>query len=312
MHTAGLHHVTAIAGDAQTNLNFYAGVLGLQLVKRTVNFDDPGTYHFYYGTEFGAPGTILTFFAWPGARAGAVGTGQVNATAFSVPAGSLDWWTQRFRTYRVAFNDTPLQRFGEEVLRFKDFDGLELELVMSAQPDPREPWSDGRVPAEFAIRGLHAVTAHEEGYERSARLLTDLLGFSKVASEGNRFRYAAGSGGSGEFIDLLCTPDAPLARSGAGTIHHVAWRAADDAQQIAWREKIVNAGSNVSPVLDRQYFHSIYFREPGGVLFEIATDAPGFATDESPGELGAHLKLPPWLEPVRAQIEANLPTIELP
>lgn len=311
MHTSGLHHVTAIASDAQTNIDFYAGVLGLRLVKRTVNFDDPGSYHFYFGTELGAPGTILTFFAWPGAFHGAEGTGQVHATALAVPAGSLEWWAARFRNFRVPFRD-PARRLGEEVLSFRDRDGLELELVAPAQPDPREPWSGGGVPESCAIRGLHAVSAQEEGYEKTARLLADTLSFSQTASEGNRFRYAADAGGPGEYLDLLCAPDAPPARGGAGTVHHIAWRAADDAVQLAWRQKIADAGRNVSPVLDRQYFRSIYFREPGGVLFEIATDGPGFATDEAPADLGKKLQLPPWLEPMREQIESNLPRIQMP
>jgi glyoxalase family protein len=307
MSVHGIHHVTAIAGNAQGNVNFYAGALGLRLVKRTVNFDDPLTYHLYYGTEIGAPGTILTFFAWPNAYRGRTGSGQVNATAFAVPRGSLGWWQERFKTLWVN-SDLPLKRFGENVLPFRDPDGLPLELVEA--DDPRPAWKEGRVPEEAAIRGVHGVTAHEEGYERSAELLTSTLLFKKIGQEGNRFRYQAGEAGG--FVDLVCTPDAPHARGGAGTVHHVAFAVPNDSDQIAWRKTLAGAGMNVSPVLDRQYFHSIYFREPGGVLFEIATDEPGFATDEPKASLGEALKLPPWLEGARAQIEAGLEPITLP
>jgi glyoxalase family protein len=307
MSVNGIHHVTAIAGNAQENLNFYAGVLGLRLVKRTVNFDDPLTYHLYYGTEIGAPGTILTFFAWPNAYRGRVGSGQVNATAFSVPPGSLGWWEERFKSLRVT-HDRPLKRFGDEVLPFQDGDGMQLELV--AVEDERPAWKGGKVPEEAAIRGLHGVTAHEEGYQMTAELLTETLRFSAIGQEGNRFRYKSGEAGG--VIDLLCTPDGPRSRGGAGTVHHIAWRVPNDSDQLAWRKTVVSAGMNVSPVLDRQYFHSIYFREPGGVLFEIATDEPGFATDEPKESLGEALKLPPWLEGAREQIAAGLEPINLP
>jgi glyoxalase family protein len=307
MSVHGLHHVTAIAGSAQGNIDFYSGVLGLRLVKRTVNFDDPLTYHLYYGTELGAPGTILTFFAWPNAFPGRVGSGQVNATGLAVPKGSIGWWEERFQKLRVT-HDLPIERFGDKVLPFRDADGLQLELV--GVEDGRPPWAGGRVPAEAAIRGLHGVTAHEEGYERTAELLTETLRFAAVGQEGNRFRYKIGE--EAGFIDIVCTPDGPRARGGAGTMHHIAWRVPDDPDQVAWRKTLVSAGMNVSPVLDRQYFHSIYFREPGGVLFEIATDQPGFATDEPKESLGGALKLPPWLETAREQIEGGLEPITLP
>jgi glyoxalase family protein len=307
MSVNGIHHVTAIAGSAQGNLDFYVGVLGLRLVKRTVNFDDPLTYHLYYGTEIGAPGTILTFFAWPNAFRGRVGSGQVNATGLSVPKGSLGWWEERFTRLRVK-HDLRLERFGDGVLPFQDPDGMLLELVEAE--DERPAWKGGGVPEEAAIRGMHGVTAHEEGYEQTAELLTETLRFELVGQEGNRFRYKALQGVN--TIDLLCTPDGPRGRGGAGTVHHIAWRVPDDADQVAWRKTLVSAGMNVSPVLDRQYFHSIYFREPGGVLFEIATDTPGFATDEPKEKLGEVLKLPPWLEGARGQIEAGLEPINLP
>jgi len=309
MSVNGIHHVTAIAGDPQENVDFYAGILGLRLVKRTVNFDDPLTYHLYYGTEMGAPGTILTFFAWPNAFAGRAGSGQVNATALSVPKGSLGWWRERFESLRVTY-DLPVKRFGEEVLPFRDPDGMQLELI--AGDDGRPAWKGGPVPEEHAIRGVHSISAHEEGYEMTAHLLTETLLFTQAGQEGNRFRYQAGAGGAGSIIDVLCTPDGPRGRGGAGGVHHIAWRVPNDADQLAWRKTLVSAAMNVSPVLDRQYFHSIYFREPGGVLFEIATDEPGFATDEPKESLGESLKLPPWLEGAREQIEAGLEPVTLP
>lgn len=299
--------MTAIASSAQGNIDFYAGVLGLRLVKRTVNFDDPLTYHLYYGTELGAPGTILTFFAWPNAYRGRVGSGQVNATALSVPKGSLAWWQGRFKIHRVNY-DLPLTRFGDEVLPFQDHDGMQLALV--AVDDERPPWQGGAVPEEYAIRGIHGVTAHEEGYQMTAELLTETLRFTQVGQDGNRFRYRAHEGHGA--IDIVCTPDGPRSRGGVGAVHHIAWRVPEDSDQLAWRKTLVSAGMNVSPVLDRQYFHSIYFREPGGVLFEIATDQPGFATDEPKEKLGASLKLPPWLEGARQQIEAGLEPITVP
>jgi glyoxalase family protein len=307
MSVTGLHHITAIASDPQQNVDFYCGVLGLRLVKRTVNFDDPLTYHLYYGTEAGAPGTILTYFAWPNAFAGRPGTGQVNATALSVSPGSLPWWQERFKTLRVT-SDLPVTRFGEEVLPFKDPDGMQLELV--ATGDDRPAWKSGGIPQQYAIRGVHSVSAHEEGYEMTAALLTETLLFKLAGQEGNRFRYHPASGHG--IIDLLCTPDGPRSRGGVGMVHHIAWRSPDDADQLAWRKTLVSAGMNVSPVLDRQYFHSIYFREPGGVLFEIATDPPGFTADEPLESLGASLKLPPWLERAREQIESGLAPITLP
>ena len=308
MSVNGLHHVTAIATSPQQNVDFYCGVLGLRLVKRTVNFDDPTTYHLYYGTEIGAPGTILTFFAWPGAYRGRAGSGQVNATAFAVPKGSLAWWQKRFNDLRVP-HDLTMIRFGEEVLPFQDGDGMMLELV--ATDDPRPAWLGGGAPEEFAIRGVHGVTAHEEGYEMTANLLTDTMLFTPVGQEGNRFRYRARDAEAGHgMIDLLCVPDGPHARGGAGAVHHIAWRVPDDAEQVAWRKTLVSADLNVSPVLDRQYFHSIYFREPGGVLFEIATDSPGFTVDEARESRGQAVKLPPWREKAPDQIEAGLEPIK--
>jgi len=307
----GLHHVTAITADAQKNIDFYCGVLGLRLVKLTVNFDDPGSYHLYYGDELGRPGSIMTFFAWAGAFRGKVGPPQVTATAFAVPAGAMDFWTARLKEKGVATQ--PLAtRFGEPVLSFADPDGMPVEIIGCVDPKGT-PWPGGPVAAQHAITGFHGVTISEEGYENTARLLTDVMGFKAAGNEQNRFRYRAGSGdGFASVVDLVCVPDARHGSMGAGVVHHVAYRAGDDAVQLAWREEIAGKGFNISPVMDRTYFHSIYYREPGGVLFEIATDAPGFTADEPPAQLGSKLMLPPWLEPHRAEIERAVPKVKLP
>jgi catechol 2,3-dioxygenase-like lactoylglutathione lyase family enzyme len=308
---SGLHHITAITADAQKNVDFYCGVLGLRLVKLTVNFDDPKSYHLYYGDELGRPGSIMTFFAWPGAPRGRQGPPQATVTSFSVPADSLGYWRKRLAASGTDIGE-PLARFGDSVLEFSDPDGLRLELATPGGPDPRSPWQNGPVPPEHAIRGFHGVTLAEEGYEDTAALVTGTMGFRQVASEGNRFRYAGADGVPGGVVDLLCTPDSPRGSTGAGTVHHVAFRAADDESQKGWRERLVKDHHNVSPVMDRTYFHSIYFREPGGVLFEIATDSPGFAVDEPPESLGTALKLPAQYERARSAIEAILPRLRLP
>jgi len=317
----GLHHVTAIASDPQRNLDFYVGLLGLRFVKRTVNFDDPGTYHFYFGDGRGTPGTILTFFPWPGARRGIRGTGQIEATAFAISPSSIGYWLERFKDQHVAAEK--ISRFGEELIRFTDPDGLLLELVapgVEAGVSPAnakraviEPWPDSPVPSEHALRGFHSVSAALEGYERTARLLTDSFGYRLIEQSGNRFRFTAPDDTApGRIVDLLCLPDTQMGRVAAGSVHHIAFRAKDDAEQLKWREHLVNLGYNVTPVMDRTYFHSIYFREPGGVLFEIATEPPGFTSDEKAEELGSHLRLPPWMESARSQIEKILPPIQVP
>ena len=308
----GLHHVTAIASDPQRNLDFYVGLLGLRFVKRTVNFDDPGTYHFYFGDNRGTPGTILTFFPWPGVRRGIRGTGQVDATAFAIPPDSVAYWLERLEQQHVTAGKTST-RFGEEVIRFPDPDGLLLELIASSSHGKVDPWSDSPVAAEHAVRGFHSVSAALEGYERTARLLTDSFGYRLVDELGNRFRFASSDeSASGRIVDLLCQPDAGMGRVAAGSVHHIAFRAKDEAEQLQWREQLVDLGYNVTPVIDRIYFHSIYFREPGGVLFEIATEPPGFTLDEKLEELGTHLRLPPWMESARSQIKKILPPIQVP
>ncbi len=305
----GIHHVTAIARDPQANLDFYTGVLGLRLVKKTINFDDPGTYHFYYGDEQGRPGTILTFFPWPMARLGSHGAGQATVTSFSVPEGSLGAWQERLDRLGVTF-EAPRERFDEEVLTLLDPDGLKLELVARADDD-RTPWLAGPVPPGQAIRGFDGVTLTEWNPEVTARVLDGVLGFRAAGEQRDRFRFEAGAGGPGTRVDVVAKPDAPRGHVAAGTVHHVAWRTPDDAQQKAWHEELAGLGFHVSAILDRQYFHSIYFREPGGVLFEIATDPPGFTLDETVESLGSGLRLPPWLEPERKEIEAILPNVEV-
>jgi len=307
----GIHHVTAITGNPQQNVDFYTGVLGLRLVKLTVNFDDPGAYHLYYGDAVGHPGTILTFFAWPGAPGGRPGTGQVGVTSFAIPQGAVQYWHERLSKQSVPVQGLS-QRFGEQVLAFTDPDGLMLELVADTWTQERPGWDGGPVPVEHAIRGLHGVTLWEDGYERTAALLTDTLGFRPLDQHGSVVRFTAGECGLGALVDVRSAPDIWQGQVAVGTVHHVAWRTPSDAEQRAWRQEIAGRGVDVTPVLGRQYFHSIYFHEPGGVLFEIATDPPGFTVDEPPEELGTHLELPPWLEPQRAQLERLLPALCLP
>ncbi|MCG6948827.1 MAG: ring-cleaving dioxygenase [Acidobacteria bacterium] len=307
----GLHHVTAIAGDPQINVDFYVGVLGLRLIKKTVNFDDPSTYHLYYGDGVGSPGTVMTFFPWPGARRGTLGSGQTSATAFAVPKHSLDFWRQRFEESLVRADG--IERFGVPGLAFSDPDGLRLELLASAQLGVgREPWDGSSVPAEHAIRGFDGVTLLHADSDMTERLLVDAMGFRRVVADGRRVRFESGDGGSGTFVDLLNDPGATSGRVACGSVHHIAFRLADDDAQAGWQHRLFEAGHPTTEVKDRMYFHSIYFREPGGVLFELATDNPGFATDESVEELGSGLRLPPWFESARDRIEKSLPALEQP
>ncbi len=308
--TPGVHHITAIASEPQGSLDFYTEALGLRLVKLTVNYDDPTTYHLYFGDASGRPGTILTFFPWPGAPRGRAGTGRATATAFAVPTSALAFWVDRFARLGLRF-EMPVRRFDEEVLAVQDPDGMALELVGSPEAKMAEAWPASPVPAEHQIAGFHSVTLSVEGTERTARLLADTLGFRAAQQDGNRFRYTTAAEGSGAIVDLVCLPTGRLGRLGAGIVHHVAWRARDEAEQRAWRAELAGLGYNVTPVMDRTYFRSIYFREPGGVLFEIATDPPGFTADEPAEQLGSRLMLPPWLESHRDKIESVLPRLEL-
>jgi len=308
----GLHHVTAIASDPQANLDFYTEVLGLRFVKRTVNFDDPGTYHFYFGDDAGSPGTILTFFPWPRAARGHAGAGEVTHTAFSIPQGSTDYWAERLTQKGVLCERTG-KRFHEEVLTLADPDGMKLELVAHAGVGPVQNPRFSDVPAAHAIRGFFGVTMLEiEATETAATL--KMMGFEKVAEEGNRLRFASAAGSAvgalGNHLDVVVDAAANFGRSGAGSVHHIAFRAANDASQLEWRAEI-GRHIGTTPVLDRDYFHSIYFREPGGVLFELATDNPGFATDEPIESLGERLCLPAWIEPRRAELELRLAPLTL-
>jgi len=304
----GLHHITAISSDVRRNMQFYTSVLGLRFVKKSVNQDDTGTYHLYYGDYAGSPGTILTFFPWAGLRRGRPGKGQSYATAFSVPAGSLTYWQERFQQKKV--ESFPIKkRFNDEVLTFLDPDGLRLELVATNEIDNRAPAPSTEVPATNAIRGFHGTTLALDGDGPTASVLTNTMGYRLAEQAGHRARYTVGAGGPGTYVDLLTDPAVPRGLNGAGTIHHVAFRVADDGAQATAREVIVKDGLHVSPIIDRAYFKSIYYREPGGVLFEIATDQPGFAIDEPVETLGTKLSLPPHLEPHRVEIKAGLPKI---
>jgi glyoxalase family protein len=307
----GIHHITAIAGDPQRNLDFYTQVLGLRLVKLTVNFDDPGTYHFYFGDAAGHPGTILTFFPWQNVRRGRHGVGQVGVVSFSIPLNSVGFWSERLKKLGVSVS-APMRRFDDEVLGFVDPDGLRLDLVgNAADSEQAEPWAGSPIPLEHSLRGFAAPTLLLAGFEQTSQLLQDSLGMTPPRGEGQRYRFAAGSGAGGQ-VDIDVRPNEPAGGMGAGIVHHIAFRAAGEEQQLAMRAALIDRGVDVTPVLDRQYFRSIYFREPGGVLFEIATDPPGFMTDETAQGLGASLKLPPWLETNRAQIENALPPLKLP
>ena len=313
----GLHHVTAISGPPQPNVDFYAGTLGQRLVKRTVNFDAPDTYHLYYGDRTGSPGTILTFFPFADAGPGRAGPGMASAVAYRVPKGGLDAWMERLADAAIDFAG-PGERFGEPMITLADPDGLAIELIetgtVAARPAP-EAAGDGQEGAP-TDDGFHSVTLWLADPGPTARLLQDLFGYEDAGEagedRGTRQRLVAPRHGRGAIVDLVRREERSIGRQGAGTIHHVAFRAESDAAQLEWRERVMTAGLQVTPVIDRQYFNAIYFREPGGVLFEIATDPPGFATDEPIEALGERLQLPPRYEARRPDIERLLPPIRLP
>jgi glyoxalase family protein len=305
----GLHHVTATVTDAQDDLDFYVGVLGQRLVKKTVNFDNHSVYHFYYGNEAGSPGTIMTTFPYKGmgVRVGVKGAGQITVTDFSVPTDALDFWRERFAERKIEFTSgaTP---FGEKSLRVVDPSGLVLRLVGN-DDDNRAPWTKPDIGESEAIRGIHAVTLLVREPGRTLSLLAELLGGSVIARDGVATRAGIGGGASGQFVDLLEAGENPAAVNGLGTVHHVALAIGSNEEQVAIRHELIRRGFAVTDVLDRQYFRSIYFREPNGVLFEIATTGPGFTADEPLHDLGRSLKLPPWEEPNRAEIEKALPAV---
>lgn len=309
MNLLGLHHITAMAGDVAANVAFYTRVLGLRLIKRTVNFDDPSTYHLYFGDTVGTPGSALTFFYWAGQPKGRVGPGQATATAWSISAASADFWRQRLTAQGVAFSEE--SRFGDTVLRFADPDGINLELIATSEPDARQPYAHPEIPLTHGLRGFHSVTLTHADSGRTARLLVDRMGYRETArvtapSGETRVRYTVAAGGPGAYVDLVAAPSVPRGQPGVGTVHHVAFRVADDEAELLAQTEWRDAGLQVSPLIDRHYFHSIYAREPGGVLFEVATDTPGFAIDEPADSLGTKLLLPAQYEQHRAVIEANL------
>ncbi|SIO88982.1 ring-cleaving dioxygenase [Nocardiopsis sp. JB363] len=310
---SGIHHVTAIASDPQANADFYLNVLGMRLVKRTVNFDSPETYHLYYGDRAGNPGTIMTFFPWPDAPKGRIGAGQATTTTFSVPEGSLSWWADHLSTLDIPFT-SPTERGEEDVLSLRDPDGLLIELAASADHHDTDPWDGGAVPTDRAIRGIRAVTLTEQDADGTAQMLGDQLGFRLHSESADRMRFHTNDSGDGvgTIVDVLADPKAERGLVAAGTVHHVAYRAPDTSVQDAWRRRLADDGVGVTEIRDRSYFTSIYFREPGGVLLEIATDGPGFDYDEPLMDLGRSLKLPPWLQPRQDQIAANLPHLEVP
>jgi glyoxalase family protein len=309
---SGIHHVTTIASSARRNLDFYTGTLGLRLVKKTVNFDDPSTYHLYYGDSVGHPGTILTFFPWDRAGPARIGTGEVQETVFSVPEGSIGYWTRRFVEKSVA-HDPPTKRFGQTTLAFKDLDGTRLALCGVESVKTKPAWSAGGVPIEHAIRGFHSVVLLLAEAGPTAAILTDVFGFAADGREASTQRYRAQGVEVGGIVDLKTTEKIPTARLGAGSVHHIAFRAADDAAQAGMARKLAQDHRlHTTDQTDRHYFRSVYFREPGHVLFEIATDLPGFTVDEPLQSLGRALKLPPFLEVCRAEIESGLPELDWP
>jgi glyoxalase family protein len=309
MGQSGIHHVTAIAGPARRNVAFYTRILGLRLIKKTVNFDDPETYHLYYGDEAGHPGTILTFFPWAQAAPGRLGVGETQETMFRVPEGAIGYWTHRFVEKGVS-HQAPEKRFGETALPFTDSDGMRLALVAAPGAESEPAWSNGDIPIEAAIRGFHGVSLLLEDAAPTGAILSDVLGFAQIASEGSVKRYKAGDAAIGGIVDLRAAGGFLAGRQGAGSVHHIAFRATDDAAQAAMVQKLVaNHRIRTTEQKDRNYFRSVYFREPGRVLFEIATDIPGFAVDEPVASLGEALKLPPFLERRRKEIEAVLPEL---
>ncbi|WP_337965893.1 ring-cleaving dioxygenase [uncultured Flavobacterium sp.] len=302
----GLHHITAIAGDAKRNFNFYSNILGLRFIKKTVNFDDPGTYHFYFGDEVGSAGTILTFFPWgEGIQQGRKGSGMATEIGYSVPKGSLDFWQERFEKYNVIYNK-PAEKFGEKYLTFLDPDGLKLELIESKTGDNRKAWETEEVKADVATKGFHNITLTLNSIKATAAILTDIFGYKLIDQDVNRYRYATDAVENAAIVDLVELPEEKRGLGANGTVHHVAFRVENDEILMHFREKIEEYGLQITPQIDRNYFHSLYFREPGGVLFEIATENPGFTVDEPLEELGKNLKLPAQYESDRAAIEAHL------
>ena len=308
MNISGIHHITAIASSAADNLSFYEEFLGLRLVKQTVNFDDPYTYHLYYGDAVGSPGTILTFFPWENLPQGNPGAGMVSALAFSIPRQSFDFWLQRISHSGIPVENE--ERFGDPVIRFSDPHGLPLELIGISNGPSTSYWNDGPIDKEDAIRGFHSATTTLNRIDEKKRLLVDTLGMTMHAQEHNRHRFLlADLEAPGHFYDVVVDPDAPAGRPGGGTVHHIAFRTEDDESQSSWQTRLRQSGYGATDVRDRNYFRSIYFHSPGGVLFEIATDPPSFTADQALEELGSSLMLPTQYEPLRSEIEKQLPPL---
>lgn len=303
---SGIHHISAIVGPPQENIDFYAGVLGLRLVKRTVNFDDPGTYHLYFGDEGGHPGTIITFFPWTGARQGVIGDGQVGVTSYAIPEGALVFWENRLEKFKIPFKKST--RFGEEYLAFDDPHGLHLEIVERPEGE-KNTWEFGGISSNAAIKGFGGATLLSKQPEKTAELLENVMGLEKVEEEGDLLRFRS-SNDIGNVIDLKQTTSGS-GQMGVGTVHHIAWRAKDDQDQLEWKKRVEGLGYGVTPVQDRNYFNAIYFREHGEILFEIATDPPGFAHDESYETMGERLMLPDRYEQYREQLERRLMPIQV-
>ena len=306
----GIHHVTCITRDVQKCTDFYVGVLGLRFVKKSINQDLPDTYHIYFGDYLGTPGTAMTFFGWPTWPKQKVGSGQVTTVSFAVPAGALDWWSGRLR--KLGVEHRRVSRFDADAIALSDADGIALELVGQAADDRWQPWAESPVGEDHAIRGFHSVTLTVAEAAATLDLLTSTMGFRESGKEADRTRLTTGAGGPHSIVDVVESPEGPEGGESTGTVHHVAWRTQDAASQKSWRELLLRAGRNVTPVIDRWYFKSIYYREPGGVLFEIATDGPGFTVDESPEKLGTTLSLPPWFQVRRAELDEILPPIVVP
>lgn len=304
----GLHHITAIASNAQQNLDFYSTVLGQRLVKKTVNFDDTGTYHFYFGDEVGTPGSILTFFPWEGIGKGHNGTGMATGIGYSVPKGSLEFWEERFKKFKVKHEEIT-ERFGEKLLHFQDPDGLEINFIVPGNEDKRKPWETDELKEGVATKGFHSITLTLKSVTPTATILTDILGYQLLKQEGNLYRFVTDAIDGAFIVDIIEAPGVAPGVNAAGTNHHVAFRVKDDNILMDYREKIVSKGISITPKIDRDYFFSLYFREPGGVLFELATDNPGFTKDEPLNELGTHLKLPKQYEAARTEIEKVLPEL---
>ena len=303
----GLHHITAIADNAKRNLDFYTQVLGVRLVKKTVNFDDPGTYHFYFGNENGTPGTILTFFPWEGIGQGTNGSGMATHIGYSVPKGSLEFWKERLKNFNVNIEEGEI--FGEKMISFKDPDGLQLQFIEPSTYDSRKVWTTEDIKDENALKGFHNVTLTLKKADPTLNVLTDLLGYKMQKQDGERYRLATDAIDTANLIDIIENDKAPFGRNAAGTNHHIAFRVKDENVLMEYREKALSAGLSITPKINRDYFYSLYFREPGGVLFEIATDNPGFTVDEPLHELGTHLKLPAQYEGMRNKIEEVLPNL---